>query len=125
MVKKPVNWWLWTKMLVVGGVVCVGGPAVTMWLTPTDEELFKKYNPELQKRSLDRRYERQKEFDDFVTKLKEQSKSSKPIWHVQKEAEDKARKERIAEKSEAMAAERALQQERQKEMRREAGLSTE
>lgn len=49
-----------------------------MWLTPTDEELFQKYNPELQKRSLERRYERQKEFDDFVTKLKEYSKSDKP-----------------------------------------------
>jgi hypothetical protein len=56
----------------------IGGPALTMWLTPTDEELFQKYNPELQKRSLERRYERQKEFDDFVTKLKEYSKSDKP-----------------------------------------------
>lgn len=49
-----------------------------MWVTPTDEELFKKYNPELQKRSLERRYEKQKEFDDFVGKLKEYSKSDKP-----------------------------------------------
>lgn len=49
-----------------------------MWITPTDEELFKKYNPELQKRSLEGRREREKEFDDFVNKLKEQSKSSKP-----------------------------------------------
>lgn len=38
----------------------------------------KKYNPELQKRSLENRYEKQKEFDDFVTKLKEYSKSDKP-----------------------------------------------
>jgi hypothetical protein len=45
---------------------------------PTDEELFQKYNPELQKRSLERRVERQQEFDDFVTKLKEYSKSDKP-----------------------------------------------
>ncbi len=50
---------------------------MTYYLTPTDEELFQKYNPELQKRSLEGRYERQKEFDDFVTKLKEDSKSSK------------------------------------------------
>jgi len=49
-----------------------------LWLTPTDEELFQKYNPELKKKSLERRYERQKEFDDFVVKLKEQSKSDKP-----------------------------------------------
>lgn len=49
-----------------------------MWVQPTDEELFERYNPELQKRSLEGRYERQKEFDDFVTKLKEYSKSDKP-----------------------------------------------
>ena len=41
-------------------------------------KLFKKYSPELQKKSLERRYERQKEFDDFVTQLKEYSKSDKP-----------------------------------------------
>jgi hypothetical protein len=49
-----------------------------MWVQPTDEELFKKYNPELQKKSLERRYEKQKEFDDFVVRLKEYSKSDKP-----------------------------------------------
>lgn len=49
-----------------------------MWVQPTDEELFERYNPELQKRSLEGRYERQKNFDDFVTKLKEFSKSDKP-----------------------------------------------
>jgi len=65
-----------------GGVVCIGGPAFTMWVTPTDEELFKKYNPELQKRSLERRYEKQKEFDDFVGKLKEYSKSDKPSMYL-------------------------------------------
>jgi hypothetical protein len=45
---------------------------------PTDEELFQKYNPELQKRSLERRFERQQEFDDFVTRLKRDAKSDKP-----------------------------------------------
>lgn len=49
-----------------------------MWVSPTDEELVKKYNPDLQRRSREGRYERQKEFDDFVTKLKEYSKSDKP-----------------------------------------------
>ena len=49
-----------------------------MWVSPTDEELVKKYNPDLQKRSREGRYERQKEFDDYVTKLKEYSKSDKP-----------------------------------------------
>jgi hypothetical protein len=37
-----------------------------------------KYNPDLQKRSLENRIERQQDFDDFVGKLKEYSKSDKP-----------------------------------------------
>lgn len=69
--------WL-TDLRFSGGVICVGGPAFTYYLTPTEEELFKKYNPDLQKKSLERRAERQQEFDDFVTKLKEYSKSDKP-----------------------------------------------
>jgi hypothetical protein len=48
-----------------------------LWVSPSEEELFKKYNPELQKRSLEGRYEKQKEFDDFVTNLKRLSKSEK------------------------------------------------
>lgn len=58
-----------------------------MWVTPTEEELFKRYNPELQKRSLENRYQKQKDFDDFVNRLKEYSKSDRPIWEVQAEAE--------------------------------------
>lgn len=61
-----------------GGAIIVGGPALTYWISPTEEELFKKYNPDLQKKSLANRAERQKEFDDFVGKLKEYSKSDKP-----------------------------------------------
>lgn len=48
------------------------------WVSPTDEELFQKYSPELKKKSLERRFERQQEFDDFVGKLKDYSKSDKP-----------------------------------------------
>ncbi len=29
----------------------VGGPAFVMWVSPTDEELFQKYSPELKKKS--------------------------------------------------------------------------
>jgi hypothetical protein len=36
-----------------------------------------KYNPELQKRSLEKRKENQENFDEFVNKLKEYSKSDK------------------------------------------------
>ncbi|KXJ93753.1 hypothetical protein Micbo1qcDRAFT_158618 [Microdochium bolleyi] len=109
----------WLKMGAVGAVVCVGGPAFTMWLTPTDEELFKRYNPELQKKSLERRYERQKEFDDFVVQLKEYSKSDKPIWVVQEEAERKKREDRL--RQEAAKGDEA--KARQEAMRRESGLS--
>lgn len=49
-----------------------------MWLTPTEEELRSRYNPELRKKSLENREERQQDFDDFVTRLKEYSKSDKP-----------------------------------------------
>jgi len=129
-----------------GGVVIVGGPAFTYWLTPTDEELFQKYNPELQKRSLEGRYERQKEFDDFVVNLKRLSKSDKPstpshleslfpqltlhliVWLVQKEEEEKAREAREievararAEKIHAMSADSVKMREN---MRKEAGLSS-
>jgi hypothetical protein len=61
-----------------GAVVAVGGPAFTMWLTPTEEELRSRYNPELLKKSLENREEKQQEFDDFVTRLKAYSKSDKP-----------------------------------------------
>ncbi|KAK8072312.1 hypothetical protein PG996_005660 [Apiospora saccharicola] len=67
----------WVKMLAVGVVCCIGGPALVYYVQPTDEELFKRYNPELQKKSLNRRYERQKEFDDFVTQLKTDSKDDR------------------------------------------------
>lgn len=56
----------------------IGGPALTMWLTPTEEELFKRYNPDLQKRSLANREQIQADFDEYVKKLKEHSKSNKP-----------------------------------------------
>ncbi|KAI1181805.1 CBP4-domain-containing protein [Nemania serpens] len=109
----------WLKMLAIGGTVCVGGPAFVMWVQPTDEELFERYNPELQKRSLEGRYERQKEFDDFVTKLKEYSKSDKPIWIVQEEAMRKEREQSL--RQDFQHAEEA--KARKEAMRKEAGLA--
>jgi len=61
-----------------GVVIGVGGPLATNYLRPTDEELFERYNPELKKKSLEGRDQRQQEFDDFVRQLKEDAKSSKP-----------------------------------------------
>ena len=40
-----------------------------------------RYNPELQKRSLENREQRQQDFDNFVRKLQEYSKSSKPSMY--------------------------------------------
>lgn len=51
---------------------------LTMYVMPTDEELFQKYNPDLQKRSLERREERQAEFNDWLQNLKRQSQINKP-----------------------------------------------
>ncbi|KAI9795304.1 MAG: assembly factor cbp4 [Candelina submexicana] len=98
------NYALWAKMLSAGAVMCIGGPALVYYVTPTEEELFKRYNPELQKRSLENRYQRQKDFDDFVTRLKEYSKSDKPIWVVAAEHEARTRSN-TAEKQGADAAE--------------------
>lgn len=61
-----------------GAICCIGGPALVIWVSPTEEELFMRYNPELQRRSLETRYKTQKDFDDFVMKLREYSKSDKP-----------------------------------------------
>lgn len=76
----------WQSSLVKrGAIISVGGPALTYWVVPTEEELRSRYNPELLKRSLEGREERQQEFNDFVTKLKEYSKSDKPSWSHPKE----------------------------------------
>ncbi|KAI1436907.1 CBP4-domain-containing protein [Xylaria sp. CBS 124048] len=105
----------WLKMAAVGGAVCVGGPAFVIWVQPTEEELFQRYNPDLQKRSLEGRYERQKAFDDYVTRLKEYSKSDKPIWVVQEEAMRKEKEEMLRQDfknaEEAKARKEALRKE--------------
>lgn len=59
-------------------MIVVGGPALTYYVTPTEEELFKKYSPDLQKKSLANRDQTQAEFNHFVDKLKQYSKSDKP-----------------------------------------------
>ena len=51
--------------------------------------MTQRYNPELQKRSLENREQKQQDFDNFVNKLKDYSKSDKPIWTAA--AEDEAR----------------------------------
>lgn len=56
----------------------MGGPAFTYYLTPSEDELRSRYNPELLRKSTEQREEREQEFDEFVTRLKEYSKSDKP-----------------------------------------------
>lgn len=47
------------------------------YVRPSDEDLFRSYNTDLKKRSLEDGPRRAKEFDDYVNKLKEWSKSDK------------------------------------------------
>jgi hypothetical protein len=77
-----------------------------MYVTPTEEEIFKvnitratctpisfsvilttsqRYNPELQKRALETREQRQRDFDDFAMRLREASKSDKPSKFIREE----------------------------------------
>jgi len=49
--------------------MAVGGPALVYYVTPSEEEIFKRYNPDLQRRSLEGRIQRQEEFDTFVKHL--------------------------------------------------------
>ncbi|KAI1928514.1 Assembly factor cbp4 [Ophidiomyces ophidiicola] len=97
----------WAKMLVGGAVICIGGPMFVNYIRPSEEELFKRFNPDLQRRNLENRDRRQKEFDDFVTQLKEYSKSDKPIWVVAKEAEELQKKQR---REAALAAKKTAEQ---------------
>ena len=84
-------------------MLCIGGPALVVYVSPSEEELFKvcfrhqhpcnvlaasvtnsvltriqRYNPDLQRRSLENRDGKQQAFDDYVTQLKVAAKSDKP-----------------------------------------------
>ncbi|CAK7202490.1 Assembly factor cbp4 [Sporothrix eucalyptigena] len=117
--KGGTNYKLWAKMIAGGALMCIGGPMLTVYVMPTDEELFQRYNPELQKRSLERREERLSEFNDWLQNLKRQSQSNKPIWIVQ---EEEARAAREAKKSETLRLAKEAKTQRET-MREEAGLS--
>ncbi|KAJ2902783.1 uncharacterized protein MKZ38_000137 [Zalerion maritima] len=121
MPKPKVNWWLWTKAIVAGLGVAVGGPMLVWKVTPTEEEMFQRFSPELQKKSLEGRYDKQKQFDDYVEKLKEYSKSDKNIWIVMAEEDKREKKEK---RRQARLTREAKEKMRQ-EIRREAGVSLE
>ena len=59
-------------------VCCVGGPALVFYLQPDPDELFSRYNPDLQKKALAGREKRLADHQEYVRKLKEYSKSDRP-----------------------------------------------
>ncbi|TGZ79288.1 hypothetical protein EX30DRAFT_397253 [Ascodesmis nigricans] len=80
------------KMGVTAVVCCVGGPALVYYVQPSSEELFKQYNPELQKKVLEQREERMKEYEEHMRVLKEQASADRPFWIVAAAAEKKKKK---------------------------------
>lgn len=85
------------------------------WVTPSEGELFKRFNPELQKRNLEMRDEREKNYKDFAAKMIEYSKSDKPIWAAEEQARQKVRDDILAreqtERKEREARARAIREE--------------
>lgn len=63
------------------------------YVTPSEGELFKRFSPDLQKRNLEARERRTAEYLDFAGKMREYSKSDKPIWEAAEEAQRKKRAE--------------------------------
>ncbi|KUJ23395.1 CBP4-domain-containing protein [Mollisia scopiformis] len=115
---KTSNWRTVGKMVAAGAVCCIGGPALVIWVTPSEEELFSRYNPDLQKRSLENRMKNQEDFDHFAMKLREYSKSNKPIWEAAADDEKTTRDGKIAEQVRISEEIRA-----RKEEIRKAGIS--
>ncbi|KAL7268107.1 Assembly factor cbp4 [Rhizina undulata] len=81
------------KMIAASALCVIGGPALVYYVQPEPDELFKKYNPELQKRALAQREQRLKDHEEFLDRLKEYSKSDKHIWVVAAEKEKELRRE--------------------------------
>ncbi|EXJ86443.1 hypothetical protein A1O3_03394 [Capronia epimyces CBS 606.96] len=84
-------------------------------VTPSEGEIFSKFNPDLQKRNLELRDQRQQNYQEFLDQLKEHSKSDKPIWIAAAEAQAKAKEELVKQKEE----EKSMQQKIKEELRAE------
>lgn len=82
---------MYAKMGATFTVFAVGGPLIMYYMTPSPDALFQKFSPELQASNLANRDRRQRDYEDFVSKLKEYSKSDKHIWEAAAEAQEKAR----------------------------------
>ncbi|KAJ5632746.1 hypothetical protein N7490_009085 [Penicillium lividum] len=107
---------LWAKVIIGGIALSVGGPAFVEYIRPTDEELKKRYSPELQKRSAEQGDRRAQEFDDYVTKLKEWSKSDKSIWYAAQEELERKQAMIEAQRVKAKEETRIQKEEMRKEM---------
>ncbi|KAJ9652309.1 Assembly factor cbp4 [Neophaeococcomyces mojaviensis] len=107
---------MYAKMAAVFLACAAGGPAIMYAVTPSEGDLFKRFSPELQQRNLDMRAERQRNYEDFVEKLKEYSKSDKPIWAAAEEASRKAREDILRKEAD----ERSQRERMKAEMRAEA-----
>lgn len=106
---------MYAKMAAVFIACAAGGPAIMYYVTPAEGELFKRFNPDLQKRNLEMRDEREKNYKDFAQKMIEYSKSDKPIWAAEEEARQKARNDIMRREQE----ERKVREARAQEMRDE------
>ncbi|KAJ5860253.1 uncharacterized protein N7529_007563 [Penicillium soppii] len=92
---------LWAKVIAGGLLMVVGGPAMVEYIRPTDEEL---------------RERRAQEFDDYVSKLKEWSKSDKSIWYAAQEELDRKQAAIEAQRTQAKEQTRTQREEMRKEM---------
>lgn len=63
-------------------IIVGGGHLLIQKITPTEEELLARYNPELRQRSLEGREKRLAEWEYFSKKMIEQSKLNKPSEFV-------------------------------------------
>ncbi|KAJ5612245.1 hypothetical protein N7510_005439 [Penicillium lagena] len=107
---------IWLKILGAGIVVSVGGPLFVQSIRPTDEELVKRYNPDLQKRSAEQGEQRAQEFDDYVNKLKEWSKSDKSIWYAAQQEQESKQATMDAQRAKESADARIQREEMRKEL---------
>lgn len=127
---------MYAKMAGIFALCSIGGPAIMYYVTPSEGELFKRFSPELQKRNLDMRDTRQKNYEEFVSQLKEYSKSDKPsmpvelvaweetdidlVWEAAAEAQQKVREDILRREAE----QRQTQSKVREQMRAEAAKTT-
>ncbi|KAL4958175.1 hypothetical protein BDW69DRAFT_179953 [Aspergillus filifer] len=106
----------WIKMLGAGIIMCVGGPMLVEKIRPTPEELRERFSPEIRQRNLEQGDRREREFDEYVTKLKEWSKSDKSIWVAAHEMEEKRRAAETEQRDQAKEAARIQRKAMKQEM---------